>query len=212
MNTRLPILLCALLAVASTAACGDGAESGGDAATAAPAGDTAIRSIERQPLGEADLAGLDRAQIGLELPWTGNRVARDAGSSPRATVESISTESHDAFDRVAVSFEGSTALPGYSVEFMDSGAELPCGQGPQSATLASDRLLVVRTGPSRAAREDGSRTMRTGTSRLGHPRLAEGGLVCDEADSTLWVAGLAEGSEIRVFEMRDPLRLVVDVR
>ncbi len=212
MTNTTRLLTFALTALALSACAGD--DSADDTPGQAPAarGDTIVRPIKRQPLGAADLAGISRDAISLELPWTANRVARDRGSAPRAAIASVSSDSHDGFDRVILSFEGSVAVPGYDVSFADSGAELPCGDGPQSATLASERLLVIRTGPSRAEREDGSRTMRTRTERMGHARLAEGGLVCDSNDVTLWVAGLTEGSEVRVFELRDPLRLVVDVR
>lgn len=196
-----------LLALTLAAACG----GSGEQAAEGMAQDTAVRPVERQPLTDADLMGMARENLAMELPWTSNRVTRDPGASPRAPIASIEATGHDGFDRVVVTFVDMAPMPGYDVSIVEAGAELPCGGGPLAVTLASGRMLVVRTNPSRAATDSG-RTVRTGTSAMDHTRFQEGGLVCDDADVSIWAAGLAEGGEVRVLEMRAPVRLVVDVR
>ena len=209
MTARFPSLLL-FLALATATACGGSDAAGGS--DASQARDTAVRPVERQPLTDADLMGLDRANIAMELPWTSNRVARDPGAAPRATVASIFATGHDGFDRLVVAFDAGSVMPGYDVALMESGQEVACGGGPQAVSLGSERMLVVRTMPSRATAEDGTRNVRVGTSGMEHTRFREGGMACDDAGTTVWVAGLAEGSEVRVLELRAPARLVVDVR
>ena len=203
-----PLRPAVLTLLVIAASCG-GSDDGSDAASMPQ--DSSIRQVERAPLTDADLMGIQRENIAMELPWTENRVTRDPGASPRGIVTNYQATGHDGFDRLVVVFDEASPMPGYDVSIVESGAELPCGGGPEVVSLASSRMLVVRTNPSRAAGETG-RHVRVGTSSMDHTRFREGGLVCDDADVSIWAAGIAEGSEVRVLELRAPVRLALDVR
>ncbi len=196
------------LALLLAAACG-GSDSGGDAEQTPQ--DPSVRPVERQPLTDADLMGIDRDNIGMELPWTANRVTRDPGPAPRSTIESITASGHEGFDRVTVAFAAGQGIPGYDIFIGTPDEQVTCGGGLTDVSLAGDRVMVVRIHPARAADEGGRRTVPVRTSAMDHTRFREGGLLCDDADTTVWVAGLAEGQEVRVLELREPARLVVDV-
>lgn len=205
LRTTRPATFALLLATAACGGDGDGSE-----ASSMPQ-DSSIRQVDRSPLTDADLMGIERENIAMELPWTENRVTRDPGASPRGIVTGYEATGHDGFDRLVITFDEASRMTGYDVSIVESGAELPCGGGPEAVSLASSRMLVVRTEPSRAAGETG-RHVRVGTSGMDHTRFREGGLVCDDADVSIWAAGIAEGSEVRVLELRAPVRLAVDVR
>lgn len=199
----------ALLLPFALAACGGGDE--GEGSGAIPQ-DTLVRSLPAEPLSDSDFEGLDRANLVLPLPWSTNRISRDPGAAPRAILTSVDVSGHDGFDRVAFTFDEALSVPGYEVSVMESGAELRCGNGPQAVTVGSERMLVVRLAPSRPVDDEGRRTVPIRTSSVDHDRLEEAGLVCDGADVAIWVGGLAEGQQVRVLEMRNPHRVVVDVR
>jgi hypothetical protein len=70
-------------------------------------------------------------------------------------------------------------------------------------------MLVVHIRPARGGDASG---VSVRTEGFGLTRLQEGGLVCQDQAGLIWMAGLAEGTQIRAFELRGPNRLVVDIR
>lgn len=191
------------------AGCGGGEgepadESGMPAAEARP--------LTREPLTEADLSGLERENLWLELPWTENRANRDP--TPRAARSGVleaEPSGHDGFDRVLFRFTDSAPFPGYRVRIVEAGASVPCGEEETTLELDGERALVVHLAPARA-NADGTVWLPVGTRALSQTRFLEGGVVCDAGSDVVWAAGLSEGSQIRVLELREPQRLAVDVR
>ncbi|GMV03737.1 MAG: hypothetical protein AMXMBFR53_00190 [Gemmatimonadota bacterium] len=188
-------------------ACG-GSGDGADAQAEVPQ-DTLIKPMEREPLTEADLVGLDVASLALELPWTTNKVSRDAAAgAPAADLRGADVSGYDGFDRVTFTLGDASPGTGYEIAFAEAGATASCGADPQ--TLAG-RALVVTFAPARAG-ADGERWIPLGVQRATATRMARAGLLCDDGSTVAWVAELVAGDQVRVLELRDPRRVAVDVR
>jgi hypothetical protein len=226
-TTRASISLALLL---SLAACGSGGDRSADAA---PVEDTTIKPLPREPLGEADLVGLEMVNLSVELPWTTNRVERNPGpAAPRSMVESLAVSAHESFDRAVFTFSSDAPFPGYTIELYEPGAAIPCGdideteqdvkehaegiEGEASEVeyapeLEGNRFLVLRLRPAWVS-ENGRTTLPIEVEQYGQTRILEAGVTCAQEDVVTWIAGLDEGSQLRVLEMRSPQRLVLDVR
>lgn len=209
------------------AACGGETPPSAEGLAQAP--DTTIKPVERQPLTEADLVDLDRSELSIEIPWTRNIVDRaPRPAAPRSLVESAVVTTHDGFDRTQFTFSMDAPFPGYRIELVDAGTAVRCGlpdeghdeegepEGEEEEVqhapeLEGARMLVVRIHPGWTS--EGRRvTIPTGTETYQLARVQEAGVVCSADDVATWVAGLTEGTDVRVLEFRDPHRLVVDVR
>lgn len=125
-----------------------------------------------------------------------------------ATLESVSTASHEHFDRVVFEFQGS-ALPGYHVEYIDRPVR-QCGSG-HPVPLAGDGWLLVRLSPAQAHDLSGHSTVENRELQPALPVLKEMKLTCDFEGMTSWVLGLSSPNRYRVLELNRPTRLVVDV-
>jgi hypothetical protein len=173
---------------------------------------TIITNAPREPLTEADLADLSLTDLLLELPLTGNKVSRDpVPLAARSFVEQADVSETEGFDRVTFTFSSATPFPGYQISIVDTETPVMCGEEEKAFDVDGDRALMVILEPARTS-SDGRTGPRMGTRALGQPRFGSGGLHCDDGRAITWVAGLSEGDEVRVLELRNPLRLVVDVR
>lgn len=203
-----------LIAAAALTLAACGGSPGGEAAsdTAAQKPDTSIKRVVRQPLTAEDFAGLDSAQLALELPWTENKVSRDPEpAAARASIKSVTTKSTEGFDRVLFGFDTTTPFPGYEISRRPAGDTLVCGGDTTTLSLGGASLLLVRLNPARTG--DGKTTwVRKGTKTLGLARFQQGGLVCDDGHAVTWAAGVADGKEVRILEFVSPPRLAVDIR
>jgi hypothetical protein len=201
VRRALPAAVVLFAAATAVAACGD---TSGDAESL-PA-DTLIRPLAREPLTEADLAGITLTELSLELPWTTNKVTRDAapGALPVA-IAGVDVAGHESFDRATFLLEDSLSVPGYEIMISDSATVVACGDGDRN--LAAPRSLIVTFGPAQAPATDESWTAVASATRM-----VRAGVVCDDGARVVWAAELAQGTEVRVLELRGPGRVVVDVR
>lgn len=170
--------------------------------------DTTVPPIERQPFTSTDEVGLEPFNLSVELPWTGNQLSRDpaeaAATSRLLEMETLST---DAFDRVVFRFSGDAPFPGYQARLVEDATEVSCAGSP--ATLEGGPHLVVTLRPVAPAGESGA---SGGVRSLGQPLFQDAGVACSEGGVLTWVARVAEGRQLRALELRDPRRLVVDLR
>jgi len=218
-------MFCLLLALPT---CGNDPEA--STAQTEQAVDTTIRPLEREPLTEADLVGLEMEELGLEVPWTTNAINRTpAPTAPRSLIETVEIAGYDGFDRMTFTFSSDAPAPGYQIRIVPPGLGVRCGETTEGAEagatesevtspeaehtpeLAGNQFLVLRLRPARIV-DQGRRTMSVGTERFELTRLYEGGVSSDADDVVTWIVGLSEGSHVRLFEMRSPPRLVVDIR
>lgn len=190
------------------AGCG-GEGSRPEAAAEAPQ-DTFIRPIEREPLTEADLAGMNMAELSVELPWTRNTMARDAAPGAGAAhVRGARVAGHQGFDRVVFDLDDALPFPGYDIRLAQTGDTVVCGG--RTEELAAARSLVVRFLAATAS-DDGQTWIPRRMGATGASRMARAGAICDEGDTVVWVAELSNADQVRVLELRNPHRLAVDVR
>ncbi|MDI1447346.1 hypothetical protein [Polyangium sp. 6x1] len=127
------------------------------------------------------------------------------------TVElrSVRAGRHAGFDRTVFEFSG-RALPGYRVEYIDKPVRR-CGTG-DPVTVAGDGWLRVRMSPARAHNEAGLSTLSPVEQRPKLPVLLELTPTCDFEGELTWVLGVGSPNRYRVLELRDPPRIVIDVK
>jgi hypothetical protein len=196
-------------ALLGLAACGGQQKT--DDASSSPSHDAVVK--EREPLTDADLAGLDASTLGVELPWTLNAVTRSqTPAAARATLLSAEVSGSEGFDRVVFTFSGDTPFPGYRVQLQKADSTSVCPDEGKPTDLKGSSRLVVSIAPGRNTGVDGATTVPLGTRSVSQARFVEAGLTCADDHSLTWAAGLTQGAEVRVMEFRKPRRLVVDVR
>lgn len=203
-----PLLILTSLLLAACAA----SDPEADAAATQQQPDTTIQPIEREPLTEADLAGLDLADLAVELPWTTNRITRAAGpAAPRSLLEDVEVSAQEGFQRVLFTFSDVTPFPGYAIRVAEPDTTVTCGEEESEVEAEGMGLLVLRIAPARAHEGDDVR-VDVGTSAL-EGDFTRGGLVCDDGNQLIWATGVElEDTQVRVLELRSPWRLAVDVR
>ena len=106
-------------------------------------------------------------------------------------------------------FEFTDALPGYSIEYVQSPIAA-CGSG-LPVTIAGDAFLLMRMTPAAAHDEQGNVTFGTTELTPGLPTILEVESTCDFEGEVTWVLGLSEEVDFNVFFLTDPYRLVIDV-
>ena len=164
-----------------------------------------------EPLNDDDLAGLDPAKVSINMPWGGGVVSRDpAPSAARATIRDARTVEHEAFDRLVLEVGPEAPFPGYRVAWADS-TVTRCGTTEPLHAGDGPRPLLVRLQPAQAHEDDGTATIRERERRTGFPAMAAARLVCDEGAQVEWLLEVSDSTAVRVLEMRDPPRLIVDV-
>lgn len=196
----------AFLAALLLPACG-GNEAPTADADQVPVRDTTVPPIERQPFGAADEVGLEPLNLSVELPWTSNQLSRDpADAAAPVTLLAMETLTTADFDRAIFTFSRDAPFPGYRVRVVPHASELACDETEEHPLEGDGPVLAVTLAPARA--EDVSAGMR----ETGQSRFQAAGLACDGTATMTWTARLAEAGEVRVLELRDPQRLVVDLR
>ncbi|MXW18714.1 MAG: hypothetical protein F4139_13520 [Gemmatimonadetes bacterium] len=161
----------------------------------------------RETLTELDYGNLDSAEIRLNLPWSRNKVSRDATPDvPPTALSAVTTESLDGYDRVVFTFN--ERYPGYALAYATEGGggcdgTEPAGEAPAHLVVEFDGALSNEGGTPLV--EDLERT-------LDFPALAGAAQVCDEGNRVKWILAAGAQVEYRILEMLGTPRLVVDLR
>jgi hypothetical protein len=139
-------------------------------------------------------------------PFRTDPVERSRRSRPAPELVSVQTAERDGYDRVLFTFEGS--MPGYQVRYV-----------PQVNDAAGERLalrgqafVAVAFEPARAHDPDGEATFPTATLTPGYPALRQVRFAGDFEGQVSFGLGVADRGGFRVSELRNPTRVVVDVR
>lgn len=206
-TSRIAAALPAVLVVA--AACG-----GGEAAPEPPAIDPNVPQagppLEIPELTDAELMGASRAQIVLNLPWSDRVFAKDpAPGAPRATLRAFAVEDGPGFDRASFTFGTDAPFPGYRVVWNDA-RTATCGGEP--GTLSSETTLLVSFEPATARDDDGGSSVAERSLRPGLPAITSAAEICDSTSRLTWALAATDSARVRVVELRDPARLLVDVQ
>lgn len=125
-----------------------------------------------------------------------------------STLVAVRAAAHDGYDRVV--FEFKEQLPGYLVEYAD-GSMQSCGSG-DDVTLAGKAKLRVRFTPATAHTNDGTPTVPFNELKTDIAQIIELKRTCDFEAEVEWAVGLTEKKPYRLTELRDPSRVVIDVK
>jgi hypothetical protein len=224
----------ALLALALTGCGGEGGElreaterrraaEAAEEPGAPPAvGDTAEAPPERlpafvldEPAGEepsappADTARAEPPRPDGGGAWTAGIVEVGRSGRHGATLMDVRAGVNDGFDRVVMEFSGES-VPAYRVEYVDRPVR-ECGSG-RTVAVAGDGWLAINLRATRAHTEDGRATVQRRNRRVDMPVLRQVVFTCDFESEVQIVLGVASPNPYRITELRDPFRLVVDVR
>jgi hypothetical protein len=141
--------------------------------------------------------------------WTAAGLRADRAAAGVATLRDVRTARNDGFDRIVLDF-GGDPIPSWEVEYVDRPVR-QCGSG-DPVPMAGDAWLRIHVQPARGHTDAGQATV---TDRRRSPRLPavrELVMTCDFEAHVEWVAGVGTPNRFRVLELRDPTRLVVDIR
>ena len=170
---------------------------------------TPAEPVRIEALTDAELMGVSRDQIVMTLPWLNSPMSRDpALNAARATLRSVEFAAGGTFDRSTFEFGDDAAYPGYRIAWNDSTAA-SCADSTSVKPPAG--TLVIRFEPS-SAKADGKATIAQTSQRPGLPSIASARQLCDAKDKLIWGLAATDSTRFRVVELRDPPRLVVDVR
>jgi hypothetical protein len=160
-----------------------------------------------EALTDAELMGIDRAQVVLNLPWSNNVLVREpAPASARATLQAVRIERGPTFDRFELTFANDAPFPGYRVAWNEQRTATCDGE---SVALPAEWTLTVGTEPA-TAREGAAAATRSVRADL--PAIKGASRVCDQLLRLVWAIPAADSTLMRTIELRDPPRLIVDIQ
>jgi len=192
-----------VLCVALVSGC---AEDPGDTGELPPPPRAGVPTAASDP--HADVGG-ERIDTDTDEGWTIRAVSVDREVQAVATAIDARLALNHGFDRLVLEFEGDE-IPSYRVEYVD-GPIRQCGSG-DPVSLAGNAFLIVRLQPARAHDSEGRAAIAERESTPGLPVILESRIICDFEAHLDWALGVTGRNAIRVMELMDPARLVVDVR
>ncbi|WP_438616966.1 AMIN-like domain-containing (lipo)protein [Myxococcus xanthus] len=141
--------------------------------------------------------------------WTTTPVSLKRRPAQSVTLRSVRAGTHADFDRVVFEFDG-PQVPGYQLQYVDKPI-IQCGSGDETP-LAGKGFLQVTMSPARGHDDQGRATVAALEIKPKLPTLLELVRTCDFEAEVTWVLGNKAPTDFRVMELRDPTRLVVDVK
>jgi hypothetical protein len=136
-------------------------------------------------------------------------VEKGPGTAPSvAVLVDVRAGRHEGFDRIVFEFED--ALPGYRIEYV----EAPIAHCASGLPVEITGQAFLKAGFSPAAAHDvstGDSTFDPSELAPALPTLVEAERTCDFEGVLSWVLGLSEEVDLRVLELEDPYRVVIDV-
>ena len=139
--------------------------------------------------------------------WTAGLTAKPG--SEMTTLTEVRTAVHDEFERIVFAF-GPGPISGFKVEYIDAPVR-QCGSGDVVA-LPGDAWLSIRLEPSQAHTEAGAPTIVERSRVLNYENIKALRMICDFEGQVEWVAAVASPNQYRTLELKEPSRLVVDVK
>jgi hypothetical protein len=164
-------------------------------------------------LAVAFVAGVWDARYGEErrparslAPFRTDPVERSRPGRSAPELVSVQAVDRKGYDRVLFTFRG--AMPGYEVRYVPEVA----GPGGGRLPLPGEAFMAVSFEPARAHDPGGEPTFPDGTLTPGYPALRQVRFAGDFEGRVSFGIGVAGRGGFRVAELRNPTRVVVDVR
>ncbi len=126
-----------------------------------------------------------------------------------SALSGIRSGGHQGFDRLVFDFAG-PEVPGYHVEYVDQ-PQYRCGTR-EPVRVAGDGALLVRVSPSEIRVDAGEAGLLACQRDLSLTLLREIELVCNRDGQVAVLVGMRSPNPYRVVELKEPSRLVIDVR
>ena len=139
----------------------------------------------------------------------GNTEKKNPNATGAVLLKEARSAKHANFDRVVFEFEGAQ-LPSYKIEYIDKPVRA-CGSG-DVVPFQGDAWLSVRFTGANAHTEAGEPTIKDRTRSPNLTIVKDLKLICDFEAEVEWVLGVASPNKYRVLELKNPTRLVVDIK
>jgi hypothetical protein len=168
-----------------------------------PAGGFDTTDVAAAP---SDTAGAARDTAAT---WTAGVVDGGSGRTGTATLTGLRVGRHEDFDRIVLEFADGP-VPRYHLEYVDRPVR-QCGSG-NVIPLPGDAWLSIRLDDTRGHDDAGRATLDHAEQEAGLPNLLRLAFACDFEAVVEVVAAVRSPEPFRVVVLREPARLVVDVR
>jgi hypothetical protein len=139
--------------------------------------------------------------------WTAGLTAKPGDSM--STLTDVRTAIHDDYERIVFGF-GPEGISGYKLEYVDRPVR-QCGSG-DVVPLPGDAWLSIQLEPAQAHTEEGKPTIAERARTLNYPNMKALRLICDFEGIVEWIVAVSSPNQYRTLELREPPRLVVDIR
>jgi hypothetical protein len=150
--------------------------------------------------------GQERRPARSPAPFRTDPVARTRQARPAPELVSVQAVERKGYDRVLFTFQG--AMPGYQVRYVPEVAD----QAGRRLPLRGEAFLAVTFEPARAHDPGGEPTVSTTTLTPSSPVLRQVRFAGDFEGRVSFGLGLSGRGGFRVSELRDPVRVAVDIR
>jgi hypothetical protein len=141
--------------------------------------------------------------------WTAGTTRVQRSFSGVSTLRGVRTARHEGFDRIVFEF-GAGGVPPYTIQYVDRPV-VQCGSG-ETVPLPGDGYLAIGFEPARAHDDAGRATVQARDVTPDLPLLVRLTVTCDFEAHLDWVAAVRSPEPYAVLELREPPRLVIDVR
>lgn len=138
-----------------------------------------------------------------------NTLKENPAAAGAVMLNYVRSATHPNYDRVVFEFEGAQ-LPSYKIEYIDKPVRA-CGSGDVVPFQGDAWLSVLFTGTN-AHTEAGEPTIKDRTRSPNHTIIKDLKLICDFEAEVEWVLGVSSPNKYRVLELKNPTRLVVDIK
>ena len=139
----------------------------------------------------------------------GNTDKKNPNATGAVLLKGVRSAKHANFDRVVFEFEGAQ-LPNYRIEYIDKPVRA-CGSGDVVPFQGDAWLSVLFTGAN-AHTEAGEPTIKDRTRSPNLTNVKDLKLICDFEAEVEWVLGVSSPNKYRLLELKNPTRLVVDIK
>ena len=139
----------------------------------------------------------------------GNTDKKNPNATGAVLLKDVRSAKHANFDRVVFEFEGAQ-LPNYRIEYIDKPVRA-CGSGDVVPFQGDAWLSVLFTGAN-AHTEAGEPTIKDRTRSPNLTNVKDLKLICDFEAEVEWVLGVSSPNKYRLLELKNPTRLVVDIK